>query len=119
MEKNPLEKRQSPRKHIGYYTRVFDAVSGDQLGNLGDVTTTGFMLIGNQRIEVPKTYKIKIELSSDISRKGSLEILATSLWTRPDIDPSLQNTGFKIAKISTEDKAIILRIISRYGIRDN
>ncbi len=119
MEEKQIERRQTHRKHVAYFSRVFDVISGDQLGNLGDITTSGLMLISANAVEVPKTYKIRIELSSDVAGKGSLEILATSLWSRADIDPSRHNTGFKISKISTEDKAIIHRIISRYSIRNN
>ena len=119
MDDSLEDRRTINRKHVAYYTRVFNAESKDQLGSLGDITTGGFMLISEHPIEVPKTYRVQIELSSDVAEKGYIEFLATSLWSKPDVEPSYFNTGFKAAKISTEDKAIIKRILNLYGIRDN
>jgi hypothetical protein len=115
---NP-ERRTTSRKHIAYYTRVFEAKSNEQLGNLGDITTGGIMLISAVPFPVNANFSLKIELSDDIANKPFMCIEAQSMWSHPDLDPDLQNTGFRITKISPEDVQIIENIIQAYAIRDN
>lgn len=112
------ERRQSKRKFIIFYTRVFNAKTMSLVGHLGDITPTGAMVISQNPFPIDMHYRFKVELSEDISDKDYLELKALSLWSEKDVDPNLYNTGFSLLDISTQDHAVITRILDVYGIRD-
>ncbi len=117
--KNGSDRRTIKRKHVAYYTRMFDAKSDVQLGNLGDISLGGVMLISAIPFPPDTTFQLKLELSDDIADKPFMVFEALSLWSHPDLDPELNNTGFRITKIAPEDLEIIRNILQAYSIRDN
>ena len=48
---SPAEKRQLERRHLLYYLRMWDASHNKLLGHLADVSTEGFLLVGEEKIE--------------------------------------------------------------------
>lgn len=113
------DRRKIKRRYLMYYSRVFDAHTQSLLGHLVDITPLGAMVISEKSIETNVPFRLKLELSNDVSDKRYLEFESKSLWCRPDIDPSFYDTGFELINVSDEDKAVIERIVAAYGFRDN
>lgn len=111
------DRRKSKRRHLLYYSRVHEAEK--LLGHLVDVTPQGAMLLSEKPLDTDKIYKLRIELSADITERPFMEVIAKSLWCRPDIDPNYYNTGFELIGISQEEIEIIQKIVEMYGFRDN
>ena len=111
------ERRAVDRKIIAYFARVFDIKSNELLGNLGDITSQGIMLIGEVPIPVNSVFNVKLELSEDVAEKNFMEIEIESIWCQPDISPNRYNTGFRITAIDPDDREIIEQIVAEYGIR--
>jgi hypothetical protein len=111
------ERRKHPRRYINFFTRVFDQQSGDLLGYLGDITTAGAMVISESRVEVGKTFKLRMDLPEQQFGKDRLTVEARSLWCQPDITPQFFNTGFEFQRIEEEDTQVIERIVQQYGVR--
>jgi hypothetical protein len=98
------ERRKLKRRHIMFYSRVFDRKTGKLLGYLGNITMEG--------------YKIRMDLPEYIYQKSALYFQAESLWCDSDVDPNFHNTGFKLKEINQEDKQIITSFIKDYGLRE-
>ena len=114
----PHERRKLKRRHIVFYSRVFDRNSGVLLGHLMDITTEGLMLICDSPLETGKTYPIRMDLPEDTRDKPYLSFDATCLWNRPDVNPAFFNAGFKVLNMTHEDMDLIENMIDEYGFRD-
>ena len=112
------ERRRVSRRHILFYSRVFDRKTGIFLGYLGNMNEGGLMIISETPLEVNQNYLLRIDLPEDIYSKSVLNFEAKSVWSRLDVDPNFHNTGFQLSEISDDSKDIIAQIIEDYGFRD-
>jgi hypothetical protein len=113
-----VERRRLSRRHVLFYSRVFERKTGVFLGYLGNLNEGGMMVISETPIEVDKVYLLRLDLPEDIFSKSVLNFEGKSVWCQLDIDPKFYNTGFKFVKITEESKDIIAKIIVEYGFRE-
>ncbi len=111
------ERRKISRKYLGFFTQVFDRDSGALLGNLGDITAEGAMIISRNPVRPGIICNLRIELPEYLFGKDHLDVLAQSIWCQPDVAPEFHNTGFKFLSIAKGDIEIIERILQEYVIR--
>jgi len=111
------ERRRLDRRHIMFYSRVFDRKTGQLLGYLGNITGEGVMLISELPIDVQNIYLLRLDLPDDMYSKPILNLKAKSVWCKPDIDPNFYTTGFQLLEANDEDLEIIEQIIDDYGFR--
>ena len=112
------ERRKLERKFLVVYSRVFDRKTGKVIGYLSDLTVKGAMVIGEHHLENGETYQLRIDLpESSEFNKDHLDIIAKSVWSKPDIDPVFFNTGFEFGEIDPGDAKIIQRMIELYEFR--
>jgi hypothetical protein len=114
-----VERRRLSRRHILFYSRVFDRKTGVFLGYLGNLNEGGLMIISETQIQVDLIYLLRIDLPEDIYSNTMLNFEAKSVWSQLDVDPNFYNTGFQFVNISDESKDIIAQIIDDYGFRDD
>ena len=112
------ERRKLKRRHIMFYSRVFDRQTGQMLGYLGNLTGEGVMLISETPLEVDVEYLLRLDLPEDIYKKPILNLRSKSVWCQPDIDPNFFTTGFQLMDVSEEDLNIIDQIVDDYGFRN-
>ena len=113
-----IERRRLSRRHILFYSRVFDRKTGVFLGYLGNLNEAGLMIISEDPLEINQIYLLRIDLPEDIYSKSVLNFEARSVWCQSDVDPNFYNTGFQLIEISDESKDIIAQIIDDYGFRN-
>jgi len=113
------EKRKIKRRYLLYYMRVYDAITRQQIGSLVDITPGGIMIVGEHTIPVGQTFHLRMELTYEVAEKPYMEFSALSKWSKPDISPSMYNSGFEISDLSPEDAVIIRHIVDSFGFRDN
>ena len=112
------ERRQLERRHIMFYSRVFDRKTGKLMGYLGNITTGGIMIISDDAINCEVDYKLRLDLPEDIYGQAILNLDAHSLWCQQDIDPNFYNTGFRLDDLNAEDRVIIEQILVDYRLRE-
>jgi hypothetical protein len=115
---NPQDRRKLKRRHVIFYSRVFDRKSGALLGHLMDITVEGLMLISDYPLETGITYHLRMDLPEDVMAKAYLTFDALCLWCRPDINPAFYNAGFKVLDMQQDDVDLIENMIDEYGFRD-
>ena len=113
------DKRKTNRRYLLYYMRVYEAATLRQIGNLVDITPLGIMVVSDRPIPEGQNTRLRLELTSDVSDKPFMEFSAHSKWCKPDINPTMYNTGFKILDIAPDDAQIVQLIIEEFGFRDN
>lgn len=109
------ERRKETRKPLMAYTQVFDLYGGRLLGYLGDLTTTGAMVIGDRSLPKDLKLTLAIEIPELRNVKASRMILpARVVWCEPDISPEYFNLGFEFLEVKPEQMQIIEAIVKRY-----
>ena len=109
------ERRKQDRKYLTYFSRVTDRRTGRLLGYLVDMSTNGAQLVGNVPLKINEVIEIRIDLPDDFAPYSALEMLARSVWTRPDEDPELFKTGLQLSEIKLADIPILERLLNAYG----
>ena len=112
------ERRQLDRRHMLFYSRVFDRRTGIFLGYLGNLTKEGMMIISEDPIPVGKDFLLRIDLPDDMYEQNVLNFEASSRWCQPDIDPNFHNTGFQFERIEDNDVEVVAQIIEDYGFHN-
>jgi hypothetical protein len=110
------ERRDLKRRKFSYYMRVLDDDTLKLIGHLSDISNKGFKIDSQNPIAPGINFRLRMDLTSEVSNKPYILFSATSRWCREDpLDPLIQNVGFEISEISSEDSAIYLRIVEKYG----
>jgi hypothetical protein len=112
------ERRKLKRRHMMFYSRVFDRKTGKHLGYLGNLTPAGIMIISDEPLDLNRDIDLRIDLPEDIYKKPVLNFKGRSIWSQPDVDPRFSNTGFILLEIHPDDLDIIEQIVVDYGVRD-
>jgi len=96
--------------------RVMDEMSGELIGHLADISTTGFKLDCQKPIPANALFKMRIENTGQVSGKDYLVFTATSRWSKRDeYDSSLYNVGFQLVNITPSDYEIFVKMFNTYG----
>ena len=96
--------------------RVLDDESLKLVGHLSDISSKGFKIDSQMPIAPGIQFRLRMDLTAEVSNKAYIIFSAISRWCRVDpLDPFIQNVGFEIMEISTEDSAIYQRIVEKYG----
>lgn len=114
------EQRRNERRDFTYYMKVNDANTGNQLGYMVDISTSGFKLDSEKPLQTGRDFRIQVELSGDISPKSTLIFTARSMWCLPDtIYPNTFRIGFQIVGMAAGDTIIYHRMFEQYGSTKN
>ena len=111
------ERRKASRRDLIFYSRVSDAITGRQVGNLLNITVGGAMVLCEKPIEPQTVMELHIELPDGIAEKSELVITATSVWHQPDINPEFYDVGLRFQEVTPEDQEIIQVLVKEYGFR--
>ena len=109
------ERRKERRRHLYYYSRVFDEQTHEMAGRLVDITKSGLMLISEKPAQKDTVYKFKVVLPEPIDGQRALEIVAKSKWSRQTSYQDLYDNGFQITDISNQAVNTLNRLVNRAG----
>lgn len=113
-----MEQRKIPRRHLFFYLRVFDRETGQQLGNLVDITAEGVMLVSEHPFELGNLYRLRMELPSEVFAQGRLDFDAECLWSGNGVNPSFYDSGFRLLEIDEDARLCVHYLIEMYGFVD-
>ena len=110
--------RSLKRRHLIYYLRVFDRTSGELVGHLVDVTAQGMMLISEAPLPTEAELDLRMDLPPSLFESEAWEVSARSIWSRPDVNPSFWDTGFKFLEFTRRDELVVSDLVRHYGLDD-
>ncbi len=111
-----MERRKLDRRHFSYYMRVMNDTNGELVGHLADISTGGFKLEVQKPIPLNLDFKLRIDLTGEVSDKSYIVFIARTKWCQPDhIDPTSYNVGFQLISITPGDLDIFSRMFDKYG----
>jgi hypothetical protein len=111
-----VEKRSIPRRKPSTAIRVSDDLSGEDLGNLANLTPEGLMLVSREPIALNSILQLRIQVPPAAKRAEKLCFGAESLWTSQAEDEGEYFwTGFSIIDISNDAADFIERWIEDWA----
>jgi len=122
MRERILDRRGQQRRHLVFYLDVFDAETGAILGQLGDITTGGMLLISDSPLAIKeegelRSLKVMLPKAGGFTG-GELIVRVKTCWTSPDFNPDLYCTGFQYVDPDDELFLIVNRLIGLLGFRE-
>ena len=96
--------RQHSRHIFEEVISVYDAVTGEQLGQLANISSHGLMLITRTRVEPESLFRVSFTLpGSDAVMKIGIE----SLWLNEALSNNVYWAGFEIIDIAESDERML------------
>ncbi|MCP4584201.1 MAG: PilZ domain-containing protein [candidate division Zixibacteria bacterium] len=105
------ERRAAPRRHLYYYSRVFDENTQQMAGRLVDLTTKGMMIVSEKPVDSETTFKFKLFLPKSIEGKKTLIVEARSRWSKQAVNPDLYDNGFQLLNVTPDSAQTIRSLI--------
>ncbi len=113
-------KRKEDRRHLIYYLKVENRVTGELIGRVVDITRSGILLISVDKFDDLSEIPVKIELGDQLFERmhGHLELNIICRWSKQDVNPSYYVNGFSFLNQTEKDETIINKLIEALGFRD-
>lgn len=112
------ERRNLSRRTFSYYMRVMNEMTGEPVGHLADISTTGFKLDCKKPLPPNTNLKMRIEQMGGITNKSFMVFVARSKWCKRDeYDVSKYNVGFQLVNISQSDYDVFVKMFNTYGVQ--
>ena len=110
------ERRKQQRRHIYFYSRVFDENTHELAGRLVDISREGMMLVSDRPIEADLNFKFKLVFPSPISGKKALVLEARSRWSKNTGTQDLFDNGFELINVSIQNARMIDGLLKNTGL---
>ena len=109
------DRRKHKRKHMIYYSKVFDENTDNVTGRLVNLSAEGMMLINEKPIESDKSFRFRMVLPDEIEGKIIITLDMTSRWSRGDMNSDYYDTGFQLRNRNRKNTEIVKRLMKDYS----
>jgi hypothetical protein len=99
-----IEQRRARRRAVDFTTVVTDVITGQPIGQLGNLSTTGMLLIAAHAPRSDAVYQVSLALPGP-GRAEPLEIGIQEQWHEPTPRAGQIWAGFRIIAIGEQDAA--------------
>jgi len=103
----PSEQRRAMRKAALAPIEVSDALTGENLGRIGNLSRNGMMLIGRRTLTADALYQLRFHLPDRDGRMRLLEAGVHEQWSEPAAVPGQHWAGLRIIALSENDGAVL------------
>ena len=100
--------RRTDRKCAPFTAIVTDVITGQPIGHLGNLSSTGMLVIGTQAPRSEAIYQVSLPLpktSSALKPTPSIELGIQEQWQEPAANPGQIWSGYRIVAIGDADAA--------------
>ncbi|WP_150305792.1 PilZ domain-containing protein [Pseudomonas saliphila] len=108
-----IEQRHIARQQLAAYLRVYNARSDTPMGQIGNVSGNGLMLISVLPVMVDEIFEMRLKLPTSAGGLDIIDFRALSHWCRPDVSPGYFDTGFSIIS-SSSSISELAHLLERY-----
>ncbi|QAU24360.1 PilZ domain-containing protein [Dyella sp. M7H15-1] len=100
---NTPEQRRAPRKRPDARITVTDAITGQLLGHLGNLSSNGMLLIGQRVPRNDAIYQVNLPLHRHDGSVSTIEIGIQEQWHESAATPGQTWAGYRIIAISNAE----------------
>ena len=113
------DQRRAPRRRAQDPIEVSDALTGENIGRIGNLSRDGMMLIGRRALRDDALYQLRFQLPDAYGRMRLLEAGVHEQWSEAAAVPGQHWAGLRIIALSDADTEILESWIERSeGIGD-
>jgi hypothetical protein len=110
-ESAPDNRRRSARETPGAIVPVVDGLTGERMGQIGNLSAEGLMLIAQNHIEQGSLFQMEFTLTDLGEKEHTFNVGALCLWCSVANSRSTFWAGFEIMDISERDAATLRDIV--------
>jgi hypothetical protein len=113
------ENRRSRRKRVQQRIEVTDALTGQPMGHVGNLSADGMLLIANRPVPDNALFQFSFDLPD--ARGGAprrFEIGVHEQWTEPANIPGQHWAGFRIIDIAPEDRTALAAWVDALDVQE-
>lgn len=107
-----IERRRSSRKSPNHPIEVNNAITGETIGHIGNLSVNGLMLITTKQMQDDALFQLMFRLPGRDGHTHLLEIGVYKSWGRNAPSPGQYWAGFRIIDISAEDYNVLTDWVS-------
>jgi hypothetical protein len=109
-----IENRRSRRKRVQDGIDVRNALTGEVVGFVGNLSVDGMLLIANRGLPENALFQFSFELPVDGGTPRRFEVGVHEQWGEPANIPGQHWYGFRIIDIAPEDRQALAAWVDRY-----
>ena len=106
------------RRQLVYYLKLYDNDTGEQVGNLVDITTRGCKIISKDPLPEGKELALRLDLPEGLYALKTIVMKGKTLWSRPDVNPDFHVTGFEVPRLGAEERKAVRQLIEQTAFND-
>lgn len=97
------EQRRSKRKHVDSFIQVVNAMTGEVIGRVGNLSVDGIMIMSSVAPADDGLYQFSFHLPDGHGHAVTLEVGVHEQWYEPANAPGQYWAGFRIIDIAPKD----------------
>ena len=101
------EQRRSKRKSVDELVEVTDAMTGERVGRIGNLSIDGLMLVASKELREDALYQFSFPLPDARGHAVNLEVGVHEQWIEPGGPAGQCWAGFRIIDIAPQDFAVL------------
>jgi c-di-GMP-binding flagellar brake protein YcgR len=101
------ELRRARRKRAHDFIQVVDTMTDEVVGRVGDLSTTGMMLLTPRPLADDALYQFRFHLADGRGKARAIEVGAHELWSAPVAGEDQYLCGFRFIDVSPEDESLL------------
>ncbi|MBO9664315.1 PilZ domain-containing protein [Dokdonella sp.] len=102
-----IEKRRVPRKRPTMPLQVTDAMSGSVVGQLGNLSLEGMMLLTDIAVVDDALYQFSFQLPDQHGRLQPIEVGVHEIWNEPTQRPGRYWAGFRFIDLGEAEERVL------------
>lgn len=114
-----MDSRSFRRRSIAIHFRVFDAVSGEFIGRIGDISEGGMLVYGPRRLKAKAPYRLRIELPARDGGHHPVMLEARAMWSGVDVNPEFFSSGLRFIGLDEAGNRVAADALIAHLTRDD
>jgi Bacterial DNA-binding protein/PilZ domain len=110
------DQRKMQRRNFILDIEIIDRSTGSIIGDMGDITSEGIMVVSEEPIAEKKPFSLEVQLPKEAGNELSITFDALSIRCQETIHENIYITGFKITSLDDENKQKIELFIREYAV---
>lgn len=102
-----IDQRRALRKRANFTAVVTDVISGQPMGHLGNLSTTGMLLISTHAPRSAAIYQVRLSLPSPGRLPQTIEVGIQEQWHEHAASPGQVWAGYRIVAIDEADASLL------------
>jgi PilZ domain-containing protein len=111
------ESRRSQRRNVHESVIVFDTMTEQAIGRVGNISESGMLLVANASLCEDALYQLRFEIIDRTGRVVSIDVGAHLLWLGSANTPGQSWAGLRFVTIEESQLAVLRQWISRSNAR--